>query len=472
MIAEIIAVGTELLLGDIVNTNAQYLAQNLAAMGISVHYQTVVGDNRGRLEDVIRQTLSRSNIVITTGGLGPTADDLTKETICGLLGLPLKVNEERLETLKRRFQSSGREMTENNVKQVMFPDDGIILDNPNGTAPGLCIHKDNRYIFLLPGPPSEMIPMFEASVKPMLAKETSDVIHSLSVEFFGIGESALETKLIHLMDSENPTVAPYAKQGQVRIRITAKAPTLSNAKKMIEPVLAQIKELVGEYIYGYDGDELETVAVSALKENGLTVATAESCTGGLLAQRLTSIPGCSDVFHTGFITYSADSKIGRLRLEEKIVKKYGVVSPQVAAHMAIGAAREAGADIGLSTTGVAGPTGLEGKPVGTVFVGLYRGGRVWVKELGLQHFSRNRNSVRNMAASHALDMLRRAATPSLRYTLNASCLKNEDLFLPERLSEGYSLSRGKIRWDTLLVITSFFALLFSLGYLIFSAAAG
>lgn len=427
--AEIVAVGTELLLGEIVNTNAQYLSQELARLGISVHFQTVVGDNPGRLRGALQRAIERSDIVITTGGLGPTADDLTKETVCELFGLPLVEDAEAKQHLIARFRmfQKDAEITENNYKQILFPREGIILKNNNGTAPGMALRQGGKLVVTLPGPPFEMKAMYQESVKPLLLEYSDSTIYSRSIEFFGIGESALEARLRPLLDSENPTVAPYAKDGQCRIRVTAKAHTVEEADALIAPMIERIRAIAGSFIYSTSGESLEESAVAALERAGLTVAVAESCTGGRLGARIASVPGVSSCFLGGFLTYSDQLKINLLGVDRATLLRKSAVSADVAAKMAIGARKNTGADLGVSITGEAGPVPATDNPVGTVYVALADRDHVYVKRLDLARFAAMRDRVTLLSSNHALDMLRLYCVD--RDSLAAACIPERDLDL-------------------------------------------
>ena len=414
MRAEIIAVGTEILLGDIVNTNAQYLSQELAKLGIEVFRQEVVGDNEDRLLEVLEEALKRSDLVITTGGLGPTQDDLTKETVCKYFNMDLVLHEESNEVLKNMFKKMGREITDNNLKQVYFPKEAIVLANPNGTAPGALIKKDNKMVAVLPGPPIEMKPMFENQLKKHLKEMGDGIIVSRVIRVLGIGESAAAQKLKNFIDNGvNPTVAPYAKEDDVIFRVTAKANTEEEALKLIAPVSEEVKTLLGLDCYGEGADTtIEEVLGNLLIEKGLKIATAESCTGGMIASRLISFPGISEVFLEGAVTYSNEAKMRTLNVKEETLNKYGAVSEETAKEMAIGIATRAGADISVVTTGIAGPGGgTEEKPVGLVYIGLYYKGIVTVKRV---IFNGNRNTVRTRATITALDMVRREILGTLK----------------------------------------------------------
>lgn len=411
MTAEILAVGTELLLGDILNTNAQYLARELAAMGIGVLHQEVVGDNPGRLRDSIREALSRSDILVTTGGLGPTGDDITRETIAEVLGLELRPNPESLRRIEEFFRTTGRKMTDNNRKQAMLPRGATVFQNDWGTAPGCAVEQNGKIVVMLPGPPREMTPLFTHAVRPYLARFSNGVIRSASVRVFGIPESTLQAMLGDLMEGANPTLSPYAKDGEVLLRTTARARDAETADKMLRPVMDELRKRLGDTLYGENVGSLEQVAVALLQKAGQHVATAESCTGGLLSQRITGIPGSSEVFECGVVSYANRIKHQLLGVREETLAAHGAVSPQTAAEMAEGVRRLAGADYGVGITGIAGPGGgTAEKPVGLVYVGLSAGGTTWVRRLRLGHGSGEgeRGFIRYLSASHALDMLRRA----------------------------------------------------------------
>ncbi len=413
MKAEIISVGTEILLGDIVNTNAQYLSKELASIGIEVFHEEVIGDNEDRLLEAIEHGFNRSDIIITTGGLGPTQDDLTKETACKYFGMDLVKHEESYEALKEYFSRMNRELTENNLKQVYFPKESIILPNPNGTAPGAILEKDNKYIIILPGPPREMKPMFDNYVKRYLKSKGDGLIKSNVVRILGIGESMAATKLKDFIDEGvNPTVAPYAKEDDVILRISAKAKTEEEAQALIDPIKKQIIEILGEDYYGEGEDNtIEQVLVDLLLDNNITIVTVESCTGGMIASRLVSCSGVSQVFLEGAVTYSNEAKMRTVKVKKETLDKYGAVSEETAREMAEGIAKRAGADIGVSTTGIAGPDGgTNEKPVGLVYIGVYYKGKT---EAYRYVFNGNRNKVRNRATVTALDMVRRKILQNL-----------------------------------------------------------
>lgn len=407
MKAEIIAVGTEILLGDIVNTNAQYLSRELASIGIEVYRQSVVGDNEDRLLGELDEALKRSDIVITTGGLGPTPDDLTKEVACKYFKMDLELHEESYSALKEYFGKMDREITENNLKQVYFPKEAKVLPNPNGTAPGAILEKDNKIIIVLPGPPREMRPMYNDYVKGYLSEKGDGVIKSEVVRVLGIGESSAASKLKKYIDEgSNPTVAPYAKEDDVIFRITAKGRDEEEALKLIDPIKKSVIEELGIDYYG-EGEEttIESVLAELLIKRNLKIATVESCTGGLIASRLVSCSGISDVFLEGSVTYSNEAKMRTVGVKHDTLLAVGAVSEETAMEMAKGIALRAGADIGVSTTGIAGPGGgTDEKPVGLVYIGVYYKGNVKAYRYV---FNGNRNKVRNRATVTALDLVRR-----------------------------------------------------------------
>lgn len=403
--AEILCIGTEILLGNIVNTNSSVISRGLADIGIDMYHHTVVGDNPERLKEALNVAFSRNSIVITTGGLGPTYDDLSKETVAEYFGAKLVLDEESLAHTQSFFKKWGCPMTENNVKQAMMPEGCIILKNPNGTAPGAILEKDGKTAVLLPGPPREMTPMFEEQVLPYLQKRSGRVLLSHGVHFFGIGESALENELRDEMEGmNNPTLAPYAKEGEVMLRVTASAEDKAGAEALLVPVVDMLKSRFAQYIYGVDVNNLQTAVVRALIQKGLTVAAAESCTGGWLAKRITEVPGSSGVFGYGVVTYANEAKEKLLGVSHETLEKYGAVSPQTAEEMANGVRRVSGADIGVSITGIAGPDGGSAeKPVGLVYVGVSSEKYNDVIKLNLSRgYAEEREYIRNVAASHAL----------------------------------------------------------------------
>ncbi len=407
MKAEILCVGTELLLGDIVNTNAAYIARELANLGIDVFYQSVVGDNDGRLKGSLDLAFSRADIVVLTGGLGPTYDDLTKETVAQYFGAPMEMDQASLDSITMFFDSIGKPMTENNKKQAIMPKGATIFPNRWGTAPGLAITDGKHTAVLLPGPPREMKPMFDNCVVPYLMKYSDKTLVSRSIRMFGIGESQVEDMLYDMMKSaKNPTIAPYAKTGEVMLRLTAAADSREDGLAMINPVIDEISAVLGEYIYGIDVENLQTALVEQLKERGLKIAVAESCTGGLLSEQITQIPGASDVFDCGVCSYANDIKQKLLGVSEKTLAEQGAVSEQCAREMADGVRKLAGADIAISTTGIAGPGGgTDEKPVGTVFVGISseRTNEVLKLELSGRRSDNERNNIRFRTSQFAFD---------------------------------------------------------------------
>lgn len=409
MVCELISVGTELLLGNIVNTNTQFLAEKCALLGLSMYHQVTVGDNRERLTQVIRTALDRSDIVILTGGLGPTEDDLTKEVCAEVMGFSLAEDPHTRQMIESYFKNNiYKEIPDNNWKQAIVPQGAIVLDNHNGTAPGLILEKDNKTAILLPGPPNELIPLFNEQVYPYLEKLRPEVIRSQMVKVCGIGESQVEDKLLDLIDSQtNPTIATYAKTGEVHLRITASAATTEEADSMIKPVVKEIKKRLGDAVYSTkENESLEMAVVRLLKKNGLTVTTAESCTGGMLAARLVNVPGVSDVYREGYITYSNKAKRRLLDVNKSTLKKYGAVSEQTAREMAIGGVFANGADVCVATTGIAGPDGgTEEKPVGLVYISCYLKDKVTVERF---QFKGNREKIREQTVVKAMDLLRRS----------------------------------------------------------------
>ena len=410
--AEILCIGTELLMGNTVNTNATYIAKGLAQNGINVYHQAVVGDNPQRLKESLDLAFSRSDIVITTGGLGPTYDDLSKETIAAWFGKELVLHEDSLRHIEDFFQRLGREMTANNRKQAMMPQDCTVFPNPNGTAPGCAIEKDGKVAFMLPGPPREMRPMFDNYVIPYLQKDSDTVLVSKMIHLFGIGESMLEHKLHDVMvESSNPTLAPYAKEGEVQLRVTARVRRDEDAEAILQPMMDKVSEIAGEFIYGIDIGDLQTAAVTRLKEKGLHVATAESCTGGYVSKRLVDVDGVSEVFDCGVCSYSNDIKEKVLGVSHDTLVAYGAVSEQTAREMAAGVRRLSGAEIGVSTTGIAGPGGgTPEKPVGLVYVAVDSDKYSEVLKLNIPSRSDDaREYIRYIASSNALHLIWKAA---------------------------------------------------------------
>lgn len=415
--AEILCVGTELLLGDIVNTNAAYLSRRLAELGISVYHQSVVGDHPGRLREALRLALSRADLIITSGGLGPTYDDLTKETVAETLGLPLETDPATLERIRTYFASTCRVMTANNQKQALIPAGATVFENNCGTAPGLAIPVPggSQVVILLPGPPRELEPMFARLVYPYLQRRSGSMLRSLNLSIYGMGESAVEDVLRdRMVQGTNPTIAPYCKSGEVRLRITAKAATEEEALAMCRTCAEEIrKTAVGPYIYGIidarDGEYLMEMAVlSHLLETGQTVACAESCTGGLITKRLTDLPGSSAVVCGGCVTYTNHAKTELLGVSPETIRRYTEVSEQTAAEMARGIRLRLGTDIGLSTTGYAGPGGgTPQNPIGTVYVGISTSRGEFVSRLSLSS-QQSRDYIRTVAATHAMSLVLRS----------------------------------------------------------------
>lgn len=401
--AEIISVGTELLLGNIVNTDAQIISQKLAELGINLFYHTVVGDNSVRLADTFKKALKRSSVIIFTGGLGPTCDDITKKTVADVLDLDLIFHQEIKDDFSEYFKKSGRVMTANNDSQAMIPKGAVILKNDWGTAPGVMIEKDGGYIFMLPGPPFECRNMLEHRICPILEKLTKKTIRSRFVRIFGMGESHVESLLHDMMtESTNPTLAPYASFGEAFVRVTAAGADPDEAFRLTEPAVKEVKKRIGSFVYGVDCASIEEAAVNLLREHKLTFSCAESCTGGLLAERITSIPGASDIFPGGLVSYAEEVKSRILGTEPEILSKYGVVSAQTASSMALHAAELFHTDIGAGITGYAGPSAPEGENTGHVFAAVSFGGRIEVREFNIPG---DRIKVRRMASSHVLKMV-------------------------------------------------------------------
>lgn len=415
MVVELVSVGTEILMGNIVNTNAQFLAEKCANLGLMAYYQTVVGDNHDRMAAVIRTALDRSDIVIISGGLGPTEDDMTKEVCAEVMGCELKEDEHSRNRIQEYFDRiTATEVTNNNWKQALAPKGAIVLDNENGTAPGYILEKDGKTAILLPGPPDEMIPMFMEQVYPYLQARQPEVFYTRIVKVCGIGESRLETEILDLIENQtNPTIATYAKVGEVHVRITAKAETEELAKQLVKPVVKEIKQRLGDYVYATKEQvTLEKAVVKLLEKYDLKVTTAESCTGGLLAGRLLNVPGASDVFKEGFITYSNKAKRKYLDVNKSTIKKYTAVSEEVAKEMAIGGVFATDCDACVAVTGLAGPGGgTEEKPVGLVYIATYMKDSVKVKEY---HFKGDRAKIRQQAVVKALDLLRRSILENYR----------------------------------------------------------
>ncbi len=416
MTAEIICVGTELLLGDVVNTNAVHIAKGLASIGVNLYYQLVVGDNPQRLRDAIHLSFERSDLIILTGGLGPTYDDLTKETVAEYFGREMELHQPSykhlLEIFEKFNRGQNRKMTENNVKQAYMPKGAVVFENKNGTAPGLAVSDGKKTAVLMPGPPREMVPMFDNLVMPYLSRDSKKVLVSRNVNIYGIGESAVEDMLHdYMLSMKNPTIAPYAKTGEMYLRVTASAENVDKAEELLAPVVDKIQNLLGDYIYGIDAKNLETAVVLNLKEKGLCVATAESCTGGWVSKLITNVEGASDVFGCGICAYSNEIKVKVLGVREETLQKYGAVSAQTAAEMAAGVRRISGADIGISVTGIAGPGGGSAeKPVGLVYLGIDSPSyQDTVKLMLSRGYENERNHIRYSATLRALHSILKAA---------------------------------------------------------------
>ena len=411
MIAEIVAIGTELLMGQIVNTDAQYLSRRLQSLGISVYYHTTVGDNPQRMRDTIALALSRSDVVITTGGLGPTQDDLSKEMAAGLLHLPMRFDEDSWRAIEGYFARMGRVCPGNNRKQAMFAEGAVILPNGCGTAPGCMIEKDGKIVVQLPGPPHEMAEMFDRQVYDRLAEKTGGCIASRYIRIYGLGESQVAQLCARWIESDGEvTVAPYCSLGECQLRVTARGESEQAALEKVLPVVQAITALLGGSVYAVlptASGSMEEIAGQALTEKNLTVATAESCTGGLVAAKLVNYPGISAALHEAHVTYANEAKIKYCGVKKETLEQYGAVSEQTAREMAQGLRERSGADIAVSTTGIAGPSGgTKDKPVGLVYVGCADAHGVRVEKLTL---TGSRERIRNLAALRALDMIRRAA---------------------------------------------------------------
>ncbi len=408
MNAELIAVGTEILLGDIVDTNSSEISQQLAAMGVNVYYHSTVGDNPLRMAAVLSAAMVRSEIVIVTGGLGPTEDDMTREILAAVTGRPLVQHDGALQHITEYFRSVGREMTSNNRKQALIPQGAEIIPNPRGTAPGIHLTFGRTHVFCVPGVPTEMRTMWAESVVPTILELEGQeaIIRSRTLRFYGIGESTLEERVSDLLHSDNPTLAPYAGLGEVRLRITARAATIEEVSSLIQPIEDELKARLGEFLYGYDDASLESTVAQLLTDSNRTVAVAESCTGGLVSHRLTNIAGSSTYFRQGWVTYSNEAKMRELGVPEALLEELGAVSGPVAAAMAQGALARSGADVAVATTGIAGPGGATAtKPVGLVYFGFA------VRDGEVSSFSRqfrgHREDIKWRSASEAINTVRR-----------------------------------------------------------------
>ncbi|NLO48579.1 MAG: competence/damage-inducible protein A [Clostridiales bacterium] len=407
--AEIIAVGTELLLGNITNSDAKEISEALSGLGINVYFHTVVGDNPQRLKSAVEIAKSRADIIITTGGLGPTFDDLTKQTVAECFGKALVFHEEEADRIRGYFRGLDRQMTDNNLAQAYLPENCTILVNSCGTAPGCAFESGGKHVIMLPGPPRECGAMLHSGAVPYLRNLSDSEIVSHNIRIFGMGESAVEDKLRPLMTAlDNPTLAPYAKTGEVSLRVTAKAKTHEEADRMMKPVIAQVSKTLGDYIYGIDVDSLEEAVLQLLIKKKLTLAAAESCTGGLFSKRITDIPGASQAFIGSVVSYAIEAKTSVLGVSPDLITQFGAVSRETAQAMANGALKLLKADLAVGITGVAGPGSDEkGNAVGTVFVALASAEKTFCRALQLGN---DRDRVRITAAHHAFDMLRRYLT--------------------------------------------------------------
>ena len=407
MTAEIICVGTEILLGNIVNTNAAYLAEKCAYLGLSNYYQVVVGDNEQRLLETINTAKSRADVIFLIGGLGPTEDDLTKETAAKAFNVELVMDEEAKNNIVTILTNRGIDITNNNFKQALVPKGSIVLYNKNGTAPGIIMEEAGKVVIMLPGPPNEFVPMVDDQVVPyFLKKGTNDVIYSRVVKLVGVGESKVAEDISDLIAMTNPTVATYAKTGEVHIRVTASAANDAEAKALVKPVVKKLKAMYPDNVYSTNADEtLERAVVELLSKNGLSITAAESCTGGLVCGKIVNVAGASEVFRGGYITYSNKQKRNVIGVKKSTLEKYGAVSEQVAAEMAKGVLEVSKADVAISTTGIAGPGGgTPEKPVGLVYIGCAVKNKVYVEKF---NFSGSRNKVRESTVVAALSMVRK-----------------------------------------------------------------
>lgn len=406
MKAELIAIGTEILLGTTINSNAAMISALLSEMGIDVYWESVVGDNMERAAEAVRRAAERADIIITTGGLGPTCDDITKEAVAEAFGVGLEENREEKEWLIELFRARGSKLTENNYSQIMLPEGSKPIRNSRGTAPGCRFEKDGKIVLMLPGPPHELEAMLNESVRGMLMNLSGGIIVSHKLNLFGISESLMESKLRDYMKGlNNPTLAPYAAKGECTLRVTAKAESAEEAEKMMEPVIDRVKKTFGNFIYGMDYDGLEQMVIEQLIEKNLTLACAESCTGGLLSKRLSDIPGASKAFLGSVISYTNEVKNKLLGIPNKLIEEKGAVSEEVAAFMAMNVRELIGSSFGIGITGLAGPEGDGINPIGLVYIALSTKDSLYVRKVHVK--ARNRGAVRLYAGSHALDMVRR-----------------------------------------------------------------
>ncbi|HCX64877.1 MAG TPA: competence/damage-inducible protein A [Eubacteriaceae bacterium] len=406
MKGEIINVGTEILIGDILNTNSQYLSRELSRLGISVFYHSTIGDNPERLKTLLNEAKKRSDLIFITGGLGPTQDDLTKETVAEIAGKKMVLHQESYDKLVSFFHNHQVTMTENNVKQAYIPQDAQIIPNDNGTAPGILLESEETTFVLLPGPPRELQPMFQDSVIPYLEGKSENQFFSNYYKIAGIGESTLETQLLDLIENQsNPTIATYAKPNEVLVRVTANAPTKKEAEKILKHYDAVIRERFRDSIYAYEDISLNEKVVKLLLEKKATITLAESCTGGRIASALTEIPGVSGSFLLGLVTYSNQAKEQQLGVKKETLKTHGAVSRQCAEEMALGLVERCPSDIAVVTTGIAGPEGASAeKPVGLVYIGIYYKGRLDIHE---HRLNGNRVRIQSKATSLALNEVRK-----------------------------------------------------------------
>lgn len=407
--AALVSVGTELLMGEIVNTNAVYLSQKLNDHGIDVLFHHTVGDNPERLRLVLEESLAECDLIITTGGLGPTQDDMTKEVVCSVLRDELVMDQAWLDILYERYEKRGRKMTDNNRKQAMLPSRSAILSNDVGSAPGFALTdpEGEHTVCCLPGPPREMTWLFENRLEPMLTGREGGVLVCRMLRTFGIGESSLETELLDLIDGQSdPTIATYAKEGECAVRIASKRDTAEEAEAAVEEMIGRVLDRIGEFVYSCDDVNLVQVVAGELMRRNLSISSAESCTGGMFGAAMTDVPGISAVFDRSLVTYSNEAKMQELGVSEETLKKYGAVSEQTAREMAEGVRRVSGSDIGVSVTGIAGPDGgTEDKPVGTIWYALSMEGRTVTRKSSWNSGIRHLN--RNYAVLNMLDLVRR-----------------------------------------------------------------
>ncbi len=405
MNAEILAVGTELLMGQVVNTNARYLSQRLAELGVRVLYHSVVGDNPQRLTESLNLALSRVDIVIMTGGLGPTKDDLTKETVASVFQRKLVRNEEVFQQISDFFHKINRSMVESNAKQAYLPEGSVIIPNNNGTAPGCYIEQDGKFVAMLPGPPKEMIPMFEDTLVKWFEEKAGQVLASRMLKVFGIGESSMENMIMDIVDEQvNPTVAPYVGDGDVVVRVTALATTRTEADILLEPVVTAITKRLGSAVFSLCGETMEEVLVRLIKDKKMTVSIAESCTGGLIASKIVSVPGVSSIFLRSYVVYSDRSKIEELGVDASIVDQFGAVSAETAVAMVKGLHKKTGCDVSIAVTGIAGPDGgTAEKPVGLVYISVKVADEIRTESFRMNG---NRDRIRTVTSMHAMNMAR------------------------------------------------------------------